>query len=103
MVPVRMQAGRKGVQTLQAMRQPVLDQEFQRPIGYRGLPPETFVGQPVQHLIGPHGAMRLKQDFQRAPSHRRQSRTLSRHQFLGGIQRLGLAGMVIMRREGRDG
>ena len=71
--------------------------------GARVRGPRPGGGQPVQHLIGPHRAMRLQQDLQRAPPHGRQAPALRGHPRFGGVQRMGLALMVIMGREGGPG
>lgn len=103
MVLARMQAGGEGVQPLQPVRQTVLHQELQRPIRNRGLAPEAFGRQPVQHLIGAHRAMRLEQDLERPPPDGRQPGTGGRDACLGGVKGVGLAFMVVMRREGGVG
>lgn len=69
----RMQACCKSVQPLKAMRQPMLDQKLKRTIGNGRLTSEPGLGQPVKHLVSAHRPMRLEQDFQGAPTDRRQS------------------------------
>lgn len=103
MVLIGMQAGREGVQPLQPVCQPVLDQKFQRPVGDRGLTAEAGFRKPVQNLVGAKGLMRFEQDFQRPPPHRSQPPALRRQPGLGGVQRMGAAVMVVMRREGGVG
>lgn len=100
MFPRRMQTGGEGVQPLQAMGQTMMDKEFERPIGHRRLTAEAIGGKPVKHLIGPHRAMRLEQDFQRATAHRRQPCAFVLQTNFGLVQRARLAGAVVMRRKG---
>lgn len=103
MILIWMQACGKGVQTLKPMGKSIFDQEIQRTIGNGRLPPETFFRKPVKHLVRPHGAMRLEQDFQGSTPDRGQPRALSRHAGFGGGQCVGLARCVIMGRKGRAG
>ncbi len=70
----RMQAGGKSVQAADAVGKAVFFQEFQRAVGHGRLIAKAFGRQPRQHIIGPHGAVRLKQDFQHPAAHRRQAR-----------------------------
>ena len=52
-------AGGKGVQPLDAVGQPVLDQKVQRAIGHWGLPPIAAVGQTLKNLVGPQRLVRF--------------------------------------------
>lgn len=94
-----MQTGGKGVQPLQAMRQPMLDQKLKRTIGDRRLATKTCLGQPVKHFVSAHRPMRFKQDLQCAPADRRQPCTLLPQTFLGFSQCPRLAKRMIMRGE----
>ena len=103
MILTWMQACGKGIQPLKPMGKSMFDQKIQRTIGNGGLSPEAFFRKSIKHLIGAHGAMRLKQDFQRSTPDRGQPRALSGHARFGGGQCVGLARCVIMGRKGRAG
>ena len=96
MVVARMQAGRKGVQPLQPVRQTVFHQEFQRAIGHGRLAAKAFGGQTVQHLVCAHGPVRFQQDFQGAPPHRGQPGTVFCQPVAGLVKRACLAGAVVV-------
>ncbi len=100
MIVTRMQAGGKGIQPLQAMRQPVLDQKFKRAIGHGRLTAKAFVGQPAQNLIRAHGPVRFQQNFQRPSTHGRQTRAIRLKPRFGLIKGARGAGVVVMRGKG---
>ena len=103
MVMARMQAGRKGVQPLQAMRQPVFDQKLQRAIGDGRLAAEAFGRKAVQHLIGAHGAMRFQQDLQRPLPDRGQAGAIRGQPVTGLVKHADFAGPMIVRGKGGMG
>jgi hypothetical protein len=99
----RMGAGGKGVQPLDAVRQPVFHQKLQRAVCHRRLVAEPLGRQPSQHVIGPQRAVVLQEDFQHPAAHRRQPRTGRFGHRLGTDQRIRRAMGVVMRSEGRIG
>ena len=91
-----MGAGGKGVQAVDAMHQAQINQKFQCAIGYRGLLAKTISDQTVQHLIGAHGTVILKQNLQRALAHWGQADTLFGAQAGRLCQGVGTALAVIV-------
>lgn len=100
-----MHACGEGVQPADAVGEPLLDQEFQRPIRDRRLVSETVLGQPLENVIGPHGAMRLQQDFQRPAPDRGQSGAPLGAEGIGPCENFaGAVRMIVaLERQGRIG
>lgn len=96
-------AGRKGVQPLDAMGKALFHQKLQRAIGDGGLVAKSLDRKPCQHVIGPQRPMLFQQDLQHAPSHGRQTCTIDAGQRLGPDQRILRAMRVVMRRKGKVG
>jgi zinc transport system substrate-binding protein len=99
----RMHAGGKGIQAVDAVRQPLFHKEIQRAVGDRGLVAKAIGGQPLQHVIGTKGAVILQQDFQHAAAHGGQSRAVGRGHRIGAGQHIGTAIAMVMRRESKIG
>ncbi len=79
------------------MRKAMIDQKLKRPIGDRWLFAKAFCGKPFEHLIGAHRPVRLKQDFQHTPPHRRKARALPGCNCLGaGQQAVAAMRMVVL-------
>ncbi len=60
-----MGAGDEGVEPFDLVRETVVDEKLQRPVGHGRLRSEAGLAQAVEHVIGPERAVLLKQDFQR--------------------------------------
>ena len=96
MVVAGMQAGGKGVQPLQAMRQPMFHQKFQGAIGHWRLPAKSLSRQAVQNLIGTHGPVRFQQDFKGPPPDGGQPRAVFGQTVAGLVKRARFAGQVVV-------
>lgn len=100
MVVAGMQAGGKGVQPLQTMRQPMFHQKFQGAIGHWRLATESLGGQAVQNLIGAHGPVRFQQDFQGPPPDRGQPCAVLGQTVASLVKRACFAGLMVVRGKG---
>lgn len=99
----RMHTGGKGVQAADAMGKALFLQKLQRAIGDRRLVAKTFGCKAVQHVIGPHGTVRLKQNFQHTAAHRRQPQPAPLSQGFGTGKGLVAAMAVVMAGKGQIG
>ena len=93
----RMHTSRKGVQPADAVRKPLFLQKFQRTVGDRRLVAIALGRQPFQHVIGPERPMRLQQDLQGPPPHRRQAMPAGRHLRLGPRHHIARTARMVMR------
>ena len=59
MIGPGMGAGNESVEAFDLVRKAVCDEELERPVGHGRLRAEPGIAQPVEHLIGPKGAMLL--------------------------------------------
>ena len=100
MVVAGMQAGGKGVQPLQAMRQPMFHQKFQGAIGHWRLPAKSLSRQAVQNLIGTHGPVRFQQDFKGPPPDGGQPRAVFGQTVARLVKRARFAGLMVVRGKG---
>jgi len=64
----------EGIEPPDTVRKPLIHKKVQGAIGDRRLAAEPLGAELFQHVIGPERTMRLQQDFQHAPAHRRQPR-----------------------------
>lgn len=91
-----MHTGGKRVQPPHPMGKPLFNKKFQRTVSHRRLVAIALGREAFKHIIGPHGAMFLKQDLQNPPPHRRQPRTAEGNQPIGAFQHiLGAMGMIM--------
>lgn len=96
----RMHAGGKGVQAADAVGKPLFLKEFKGAVGNRGLVAEALGGQTLQHVIGPHGTMRLGQYLQHAATYGGKAQTPFGGQRLGLCKQVSGAMRMIMLVEG---
>ena len=76
MVFTRMSTRNKGIQTLDLVSEPMLDQKIERAIGHGWLRSKPCLAQQLQYGVGAKRPMLTKQELQSLPAHRRQAPTL---------------------------
>ena len=89
-------AADEGVETLDAVHEPVPEQEIKGPIDRRRCRPGPLGAQRVENFVSPHRPVPAPHQFQHPPPERRQSHAVAPAHRLGPVQCLLDAGPVIV-------